>query len=143
MMKKIFAIICLTLISLLLPVVYFSCTSDQVTASLGEQFTLPAGKSAVITGESLKIKFVEVTGDSRCPTGVQCIQAGDVKCLMLVNYLDSQSSLTFTQLGGSEAATQDFNVYRITFKVEPYPQAGKQIKPEDYKMVMTVTKFQK
>jgi hypothetical protein len=135
----------LALASLLILILLFSlaCTSDRVTASLGEQFTLPAGKSAVITGESLKIKFVEVTGDSRCPTGVQCIQAGDVKCLMLISYLDSQSSLTFTQQGGNEVTTQDFNVYRITFKVEPYPQTGKQIKPEDYKMVMTMTKFQK
>jgi hypothetical protein len=142
-MKKSLVFAGLLIIVLLLPAISLACVSDNVTASLGQQFTLPAGKYALITGESLKIKFVEVTGDSRCPTGVQCIQAGDVKCLMLINYLDSQSSLTFTQQGGNEVTTQDFNIYRITFKVEPYPQAGKQIKPEDYKMVMTVTKFQK
>ena len=142
-MKKSLALAGLLIVVLLLPVISLACSSEGVTASLGEQFTLPAGKSAVITGESLKIKFVEVTGDSRCPTGVQCIQAGDVKCLMLISYFDSQSSLVFTQQGGNDITTQDFNVYRITFKVEPYPQAGKPIKPEDYKMVMTVTKFQK
>jgi hypothetical protein len=142
-MKKSLALAGLLVLVLLLPFISPACTSENVAASLGQQFTLPAGKSAVITGESLKIKFVEVTGDSRCPTGVQCIQAGDVKCLMLISYFDSQSSLVFTQLGGNDITTQDFNVYRITFKVEPYPQSGKQIKPEDYKMVMTVTKFQK
>jgi hypothetical protein len=141
MVKKIFPLMCLAIIALLFSLFITACSSNNVTAALGTQFTLPAGKSAVISGESLKIKFVEVTGDSRCPTGVECIQAGDVKCLMLINYNDSQSSLTFTQQGDS--TIQDFNVYRMTFKVDPYPQAGKQIKPEDYKMVMTVTKFQK
>jgi hypothetical protein len=142
-MKKFLALAGLLIIVLLLPAVSLACNSDRVTASLVEKFTLPVGKAAVITGESLKIKFVEVTGDSRCPTGVQCIQAGDAKCLMLISYFDSQSSLTFAQQGGNESNTVDFNVYKITFKLEPYPQAGKQIKPEDYKMVMTVMKFQK
>jgi len=138
-MKRKTLILGLLFILLIIPIASLSC-GDKYQTTLGKQFTLPAGKTEIITGEQLKIKFVEVTGDSRCPTGVQCIQAGDVKCLMLINYLDSQSSLTFTQLGGNEETTQDFNVYRITFKVEPYPQAGKQIKPEDYRMIMTVTK---
>jgi len=141
MMKKtVFAGIILMLV---LPLVSLACSSDTVTASLGKQFTLPVGKSALFTGESLKIKFVEVTGDSRCPTGVQCIQAGDAKCLMLINYLDSQSSLSFTQEGGNEINSYDFNVYNIIFKLEPYPKYPEQIAPEDYKLIMTVTKFTK
>ena len=31
------------------------------------------GESAGIKGEELQIKFVEVTEDSRCPTGVVCV----------------------------------------------------------------------
>ena len=142
-MKKCIAVTALLLVILLLPVVAAACSSGKVTAALGEQFTLPAGKSAVITGESLTVKFVEVTGDSRCATGVECIQAGDVKCLMLISYSNSQTSLTFTQEGGSAEAVKDFNIYQMTFKVEPYPEAGKQIAPGDYRMVMTVTKTTK
>jgi len=127
-------------ILLILPVVLTACGSDQMTAALGEQFTLPAAKTAVITGQQLRIKFVEVTGDSRCPNGVECIQAGDAKCLMLISYFDSQSSLTFTQEGGNTVNTMDFNIYKISFKLEPYPEAGKQIDQADYRMIMTVTK---
>ncbi len=137
-MKK--AIIFALLVLLALPLVFSACNSDRITASLGEQFTLPAGKNAVFSGQQLNIKFVEVTGDSRCPTGVECIQAGDAKCLMLISYLDSQSSLTFTQLGGNDTNIIDFNIYKITFKLEPYPEYGKEIAPEDYRLIMTVTK---
>lgn len=143
MMKKVILVIFLSLVSVLFPLFFTACSSGNVTAALGAEFTLPSGKTAVISAESLKIKFVEVTGDSRCPTGVECIQAGDVKCLMLINYNDSQSSLTFTQLGGNENTPQDFNVYRITFKVEPYPVYPNKIEQGDYKMVMTVIKVQK
>jgi hypothetical protein len=143
MMNKKFAVICLVLICLLLPAFSAACNSNEITASLGSQFMLTTGKSAVITGQSLKIKFVEVTGDSRCPTGVQCIQAGDAKCLMLINYNDSESSLTLVQEGGNEINTIDFNIYKFSFRLEPYPVSDKQIALEDYRLIMTVTKTEK
>jgi hypothetical protein len=138
--KLIFAAL---IIVLTLPLMLTACSSNQISAALGTQFTLPAGKTAIINGESLKIKFVEVTADSRCPTGVQCVQAGQADCLMLIYKGDSQSSITFTQQGSNEVNSADFNVYNIKFVLEPYPAAGKQIKPEDYNLVLTVTKFQK
>jgi hypothetical protein len=139
MKKKIFPVY-LLLVILLVPLLVSACGSDTITAPLGQEFTLPAGKTATISGESLSIKFVEVTGDSRCPTGVQCIVAGDAKCLMLINYSNSQSSLTFTQQGGNDTNTVDFNVFKITFQLQPYPVYGEEIKAADYKLIMMVTK---
>jgi hypothetical protein len=116
-----------------------SGSSDYVTASIGREFTLPVGKSVSFTGEELSLKFVEVTADSRCPTGVQCIQAGEADCRMQVTYKGLTMELNFIQPGSSQA-TQKFVQYTINFRVEPYPQAGKQIKKSDYRLVMTVTK---
>jgi hypothetical protein len=127
---------------LFITVIFSSCANDYQTA-LGKQFTLPVGKTETITGEALKIEFLEVTNDSRCPTGAQCVMAGEAKCLMLINYNNSQSSLTFTQEGSNEENVMDFNIYRIVFRLEPYPKLGKEIAPEDYKLIMTVTKFTK
>lgn len=138
-MKRIFSIIVLLIASILLPVIGLSCSSGPITASLGEEFTLPVGQTVEINNESLTIKFIEVTADSRCATGVQCIWAGEAKCLMLIQYYQSVSSLEFTQSGGS--ITQEaFNQYMISFRLEPYPEAGKEINNADYKLVMTVTK---
>lgn len=142
-MKKLWVLAVLSIVVLLLPAVISACGSESIEAALGEQFTLPVGKAAVITGERLTIKFLEVTGDSRCPKDVQCVQAGEVNCLMQINYLDTSSSLVYTQGGGTNNTFQDFNVFQIVFNVEPYPEAEKEIKPGDYRMVMKVTKSTK
>jgi hypothetical protein len=138
-MKKTWVLSGLLMVILILLVLPASCGPAPVAAALGEKFMLYAGKTAVITGESLKIKFVEVTSDSRCAIGNECLVAGDAKCLMLINYFDSQTSLTFTQQG-SDDNTQDFNVYKITFQLQPYPVSGDTIKAADYRLKMTVTR---
>jgi hypothetical protein len=140
MIKKRFPVVCLVTFVLLLTIAGASCTANKINASLGQEFTLPVGKTAVVTGESLSIKFVKVTGDSRCPEGVQCIQAGDVKCQILIEYLQSQSVVVLTQLGGNDINKEVYNKYTINFRVEPYPEYGKQIASSDYQLVMTVTK---
>ena len=139
-MKRIFLIIGLLAVSLLLPAVGLSCSIDKISTSLGQEFTLPAGQTAVISGENLKFKFVEVTADSRCAKGVECVWAGEAKCQMLIMYYKSISSVVFTQSGGSDNNREVFNQYTINFRLEPYPEAGKPIAAPDYKLVMTVTK---
>ncbi len=139
MMKKIFLITSLLIVSFLLTAAGFSCSSNNISASIGKEFTLPQGKTAVISGESLSIKFVEVTADSRCASDVVCIVAGEAKCLMLIKYLDSESSVTLT-VNGSADSTQVFNKYTLKFNLQPYPVSTQQIKPSDYRLIMTVAK---
>lgn len=43
---------------------------------LGQAFSIALGESVMVTGEDLTITYDEVVEDSRCPPGVQCIQAG-------------------------------------------------------------------
>ncbi len=38
-------------------------------AGLGQEITLSKGQAAVIASEDLKVKFMEVISDSRCPRG--------------------------------------------------------------------------
>jgi hypothetical protein len=142
-MKKLLVLAVLSVFVLLLPVITSACSSDRTTAALGEEFTLPVGKTAVINGERLSIKFVEVSGDSRCAKGAECVWAGEVTCLMLIKFLDSSSSLEFTQGGGTNNTFYDFNVYQIVFNVEPYPELDKTIDHNDYRIVMKVTKSEK
>jgi hypothetical protein len=113
---------------------------DQV--SPGEEFTLSIGQSALIPGENLNVKFVEVVADSRCPRDVTCIWAGEVSCLIEITRgsLDPYK-LVLTQPGlTDQTATQDFDGYEIMFRVDPYPTAGKQIAQQEYQLVMTVNK---
>jgi hypothetical protein len=136
-MKKVFLVIGLLLTSLLLPVISLACGTVFIPAPLGQQFTLPAGKTVAINSENLNIKFVEVTADSRCASDVVCIVAGEAKCLMLIKLWDSVSSITLT-VGGNN--TQTFNQYTFKYDLQPYPVSTQQIKPSDYKLIMTVNK---
>lgn len=119
------------------------CTSqsEEIRADLGQQFYLAAGQSASIQGEKLTIKFIEVTGDSRCPEGATCIWQGEAKCLVEITYLESLNRITLTQPGlTKEPSKVDFRDYEIEFNVGPYPEVGKQIPAEDYRLQLTVNR---
>jgi hypothetical protein len=107
---------------------------------LGQEFTVPIGKTASVSGEKLSLEFMEVAADSRCPTGVQCVWAGEAKCRLSVTYRESVYDVTITQSGSSTGVQDLFQVYSLRFKLEPYPEYGKQITASDYRLVMTVTR---
>jgi hypothetical protein len=138
-MKRIFIIAGL-LIILLLPAASLSCGGSNIKAGLGEEFTLPVGKTADIAGEDLSIQFVEVYQDSRCPIGVECVWIGVARCRMLMKQGESSKEITLIQPGGTDA-TEDYSKYKISFKLEPYPEGAKIIAPLDYKLVLTITKI--
>ena len=139
-MKRVFYLTEILAVMILLLTATLSCSSGNLTASLGNEFTLPVGGTAIISGENLSLKFVEVTGDSRCAKGNECVWAGEAKCQMLITYSGSSSDVVFTQQGGGVTVQDFLTQYKASFTVEPYPVAGKTIDKSDYKLVMTVTK---
>jgi len=139
MMKKLFIPVILSLIVLLVPLVVSACDSDTIKGSLGKEFTLPAGKTAAISGENLSIKFDKVTGDSRCPSDVICVWAGEAKCDIAFIYKGVNYPVTLTA-GGSNPDNYAFENYKVYFNLQPYPISTQQIAPGDYRLVITVTK---
>jgi hypothetical protein len=139
-MKRILVIIGLVVV-LVLPSVFLSCGGGggTIKAAMWQEFTLPVGQTVEIDSEGLTIKFVEVISDSRCAIGVECPWAGEAKCNIHITIAGSAADMVLTQLGGS-VTTDYFINYKITFKLEPYPEMGKDIAPADYKLVMTVIK---
>lgn len=100
---------------------------------------LEPGQAVLVTDEQLSIRFKEVLNDSRCPTGVTCIWAGQIACLLEVTYQDTPNDLVITEMG-SGPGTADFNGYTFAFNVQPYPQAGKTINSSDYRLMLTVNR---
>ncbi len=109
-------------------------------ARLGEEFSLSVGQSVVITGEDLGIKFVEVSEDSRCPKGVTCVWEGRVAALVEISTDGSSQQLELTEPGLTDApARETFKEYEITYKVEPYPEVGKEISVDEYQLLITLS----
>jgi hypothetical protein len=125
-------------------ILLIGCTAStpKIEARLGQEFSLHIGETAAITGENISLKFLELIGDSRCPKDVQCIWQGEARCMLEISKTDvpsSASQLEITTLGFSgQPATVMYEAYKIAFRVEPYPEAGKSIAKTDYRLVMTV-----
>jgi hypothetical protein len=127
----------LLVLVLLMPLL--SACSSPLNASLNSQFTLAPGQTARIASESLDIKFIGETQDSRCPTGVECIQAGVVTCQIEITKDKAKTQLFLGEVGTMINNTP-FQNYTFTFHVLPYPEAGKKIAKGDYRLYLTVSK---
>jgi len=129
----------ITIILSTISFVIAACSSNAV--SLGQEFSLRIGESANIRGEELQVRFLEVTEDSRCPTGVVCIWEGRVSGLVEITYQESLHRVELTEPGlTSWPPEYPFKEYMIAYHVEPYPQAGAEITAEDYRLFLRISK---
>ena len=129
----------LAAISLLM--VLFGCSKPtENEVSLGQEFTLFVGQSAVIAGENFSVKFVEVISDSRCPKGATCIWAGEASCLLEITNSESTYRKVLTQSGLSGPSNTNFIDYEITFDIQPYPELGKETNKKDYRLQLVISK---
>jgi hypothetical protein len=119
---------------------FTACSGNSIQTRLGTEFSLAVGQSATITSEKMAIKFVEVTGDSRCPSGAQCIWAGEAKCTVLFSVNENEQTVTLIQSGSNSSTTTDIDGYSISFTLNPYPKVNQQIENQDYRLVLTVSK---
>ncbi len=111
----------------------------DISASLGQRVSLSIGQSVLIQGEGLRVKFAQVIADSRCPTGVNCVWEGEITCMVEITHSGSLYHKTLTQPGSTnESSRTDFADYDITFGVQPYPEAGKQIARGDYRLEVVI-----
>lgn len=116
-------------------------TSNRFEVSLGQEFSLSVGQSAFIKGENLEIKFEEVVEDSRCPWEVTCVWEGRVSLSVEINENDVSDNIELSQPGlTDQSVVATHEGYQFTYKVEPYPEAGKPISVDEYRLLLVVSK---
>ncbi|MHA2296081.1 MAG: hypothetical protein ACXADA_08680, partial [Candidatus Hodarchaeales archaeon] len=63
---------------------------DQPTevnfAEIDTEISLYIGESVIIKDHGIKLKFVDVLHDSRCPSDVECIWEGTVSLMINIQY---------------------------------------------------------
>jgi hypothetical protein len=118
-----------------------ACTHAGPTeAALGEEFTLRAGESATVGPDSVSVTFTKVTADSRCPTNVVCVWAGDAGVLLQLSGLGDSEALelhTAAQVGPSRGSFHGYAVQLVD--VSPAARAGQPIPADDYSVTLRVT----
>lgn len=99
-------------------------------------FPLAFGHSAKVEHGSTRVRFVAVPEDSRCPTGVQCVQAGRARVRLEVT--SGRTAPVWIELGTNPEASLA-SAGGVTWElqaVEPYPAAGRERRPADYALTL-------
>lgn len=88
--------------------------SASVSVALAQEFPLRPGETAQLHGANLRLTFVEVLEDSRCPIDVVCVWAGNAKIQLHVRGVgtDDLELDTFGDTGGY-ARMVEFEGHRI------------------------------
>ena len=108
--------------------------SDADGTALDEPFRLRIEEEAQFPDEHLVVRFVALVGDSRCPSDVNCIWAGDAEIEMLVARGDEGVSLRLHTHGGGRHPRQAA-AFGFTLRLEsldPYPSSAERIPERDY-----------
>ncbi len=136
-------------------------------AELDKDFKLKQGESAFFKSDNMKVIFVNITEDSRCPSEANCFWEGQVTALLRVEYsevithdikcapADAECMAEFygpwehkiTLRAGHEneafgkirtPISSRFNIMRLV-EVNPYPETPEPIKQSDYsiKLIMS------
>jgi hypothetical protein len=105
-----------------------------VASCAGGGPTSPDGPVSVRYGERVRVEdlavtFAEVVGDSRCPTNVQCIWAGDAAIRIVIEEGSRKDDVTLHTHGGANFPnTAQSGRYQITL-LDLVPAPGEQ-KPQ-------------
>lgn len=108
---------------------------------LGRPFKLNEGRQ--VTLQKLRIKFAPVTQDSRCPSDVACVWAGNaaVRLEVRTNRNNGKSLTLNTGHGPSLANDAQYQGYDLKLvDLSPYPRSDRKIAAGDYVVTLLVSK---
>ncbi len=115
-------------------------------ARSGEAFSLALGDEIPLEGSDLRIRFVLVLEDSRCPTGVECVTPGEASVVLRISDGQGQLSQLALSIPGLVPTPFDDNAfifhrgYRFKLiQLDPYPTFGASIDTNDYRVRLIVT----
>lgn len=110
----------------------------QQHVSLDASVTLAPGQTAVVDGTPLRIGFVEVTEDSRCPTTVTCVWEGRARVSLRVDDGQGEEAVTLEARPG---VTHGLGHGGYLLEIEgltPYPETTDAIAQKDYRLTLRV-----
>jgi len=110
------------------------------SVSFNQQVTLAPGQTASVDGTDVRLQFVAVSGDSRCPADALCITGGDA--LVQVRASGGNTATDYQlHTGNSALASATFGAVRFSLvQLQPYPFSSRTIAPGEYRATLEVTR---
>lgn len=115
---------------------------NMVYANFKNQFNLKLNQSAIIKSGEVKVTFLEVTEDSRCPSDLTCFWAGQIQVAVniLVNGHNLETLHLVNNASRKDLSIKKINKYLIEFiKAEPYPKSNQETESSDYIITLAVS----
>ena len=109
------------------------------SAPLNQQFTLPRGETISIDRTSVRLQFVEVSGDSRCPADAFCVWAGDASVHVRALGAGADADYMLHTGDASRAAATHRQLRIELVQLAPYPFSSRTIAQDDYRATLKVT----
>jgi hypothetical protein len=127
------------LLSLVLIVALAACRSTGApgshAASLNQEIQLAPTEQAAYEQQKLTVEFVRVVEDSRCPTDVTCVWAGEVK-VQVATRLGSAEATQHEIKAGEHATVGAFRVFVVN--VQPGRLSTREIPQAEYRVTLKV-----
>ena len=116
--------------------------NDEPQVKIGQEFLVKVGQQTKI-GDDLRVKFVAVPEDSRCPSDVNCVWAGNA--VVTLEFTEGQCTTTLrlnTHQNPQTPENPKVGLYRVKLvKLDPYPRSTQKISAGDYTATLVVAKY--
>lgn len=113
-------------------------------ARVGREFRIKAGRTVTLAREGLRLRFVRVTTDSRCPEAVDCVWAGNAEVLVEVSATNRRVSKTLklnTNASPERPAEDKYRTYTVKLiELKPYPRTTRKMRQGEYTATLLVTR---
>lgn len=115
-------------------------TPSGPTVALDQRVTLAPGDVASIEKTDLKLQFVGVTGDSRCPADALCITGGDAVVEVRASGSGAVATLSL-HTGDSSRASAAYGGLKVELvELQPYPFTSRPVAAADYRATLRATR---
>ena len=120
---------------ILVAVALAACGRDGAAATLNAPLQLAPGQSALFDAADLEVKFVGIDSDSRCPSDVACVWAGEV--IVRLSVRKDRRTKELAIKSNASLPVEGFVV--AVLEVLPPASSAQRIAPADYRVTLKVT----
>jgi hypothetical protein len=118
-----------------------ACAADTPTGPsrpIEARVVLAAGEVVDVSAAEIRIRFVGVLGDSRCPADAVCIQGGDA--IVRIEVLPWRGGVSTYDLHTGDLRPVRHGDLTIALEeLSPYPFSSRTIPPEEYRAKLRIT----
>lgn len=117
------------------------CHKDTLHVEPGQTFTLAPGQTAACKSCNLAFTFTGVGEDSRCPRYTNCVWEGQAVIRLQLNGAAEEAVDIKLRATNNDGANIARGGHRLSVQtLDPYPESGKKIAPEDYRLTVLLGK---